>query len=78
MVSRKLVEAVKLSHLRAYQIAHLAGLHPAMLSKIINGIELVKPGDPRVIKVARVVGLKAEECFRKQCTEVRRNSTPGS
>jgi hypothetical protein len=65
MVSQKFVEAVRLSPRRSYQIAHEAGLHPSTLSKILNGIERVKPDDQRVLRVAAVLGLKKQECFEK-------------
>jgi plasmid maintenance system antidote protein VapI len=63
MLSEKFIAAIKLNPLKSYQIAHLAGLHPSTLSKIINGIERVFPNDPRVLKVAAVLGLTPEECF---------------
>jgi transcriptional regulator with XRE-family HTH domain len=63
MISRKLREAIKLSELKAYEIAHEAGVHPTTLSRILNGIEEVKPGDTRVIRIAKVVGLKPQDCF---------------
>ena len=65
MVSRKLVETVKLSDLRAYEIAHKAEMHPTTLSRILNGIEDVKPGDSRVLRIAKVLGLKPSECFEE-------------
>ncbi len=63
MVSRRFVECVKLAPKRAYRIAQEAGLHPATLSKILNGIERTRPGDPRVLAVASVLSLAPEECF---------------
>ena len=63
MVSSKFKNAVKLSNLRAYQVAHLSGLHPSTLSRIVCGIERVKAGDPRVLRVAKVVGVPESECF---------------
>jgi hypothetical protein len=63
MISQKFRTAVKLSNRRAYQIAWEAGVHPNFLSKIINGIERVKPGDPRVIRIGKVLGLLEEEVF---------------
>ena len=63
MISKKLRDAVKTSDLKSYEIAHQAELSPSALSKIINGIELVRPNDPRVVRVARIVGLSPEECF---------------
>jgi transcriptional regulator with XRE-family HTH domain len=65
MISRKLKEAVKLSELKGYQIAHCAGLRPSTLSRIINGIDEVKPGYPRVTWIAKVLGLKPEDCFEQ-------------
>jgi plasmid maintenance system antidote protein VapI len=66
MVSRKLVEAVKLSDLKGYEIAHQAEIHPTTLSRILNGIEDVGPGDQRVLRIAKILGLKSEECFERE------------
>ncbi len=65
MVSRRFIEAVRLAPKRAYQIAHEAGLHPTTLSRIICGIDLVRPGDPRVIRIAIVLGLDPAQCFEQ-------------
>jgi hypothetical protein len=65
MVSRKLREAVKMSLMRAYQIAYAAGLHPVVLSKLLNGIERARPNDPRVLAVAKVLGLSPKACFEE-------------
>lgn len=62
-LSRHFIESIKLSPTPAYRIAQDAGLHPATLSKLLSGAERVKANDPRVIAVARVLGLKPEECF---------------
>lgn len=64
-VSQKFRNAVKLAPLRAYEIAHKAGLHPTTLSRIVCGIERVKPNDPRVLRIARVLGISPEKCFRQ-------------
>ncbi len=69
MVSRKLIEAIKLSDLKGYEIAHRAEMHPSTLSRILNGIEDVIPGDPRVLRIAKVFGLSAEECFEEVIEE---------
>ena len=63
MLSEEFIIAVKLDGRRSYQIAHSAKLHPSTLSQIINRISLVKPGDPRVLAVARVLGLPPDACF---------------
>ncbi len=64
MISETFRVAIKLSPLKSYQIAQAAGLHPSTLSKIVCGIEKTMDGDLRVLKVAAVLGLKPEECFR--------------
>ena len=65
MISRHFIEAVRLAPKRAYQIAHEAGLHPTTLSRIICRIDLVRSGDPRVIRVAIVLGLNPGDCFEQ-------------
>ena len=66
MVSEKLRAGVKLSDNRAYKIAHKAGIDPSTLSKLICGIVKVRPGDPRVIRVGKVLGIPAEDCFQQE------------
>ena len=68
MVSKKLIRAVKLSDKRAYLIAHEAGLHPSTLSRLLIGIERTQPGDERVLRVGKVVGIAEEECFEEAMT----------
>lgn len=63
MISESLKIAIKLSPKRAYEIAHEAGIHPSTLSKLICGIEKVREGDLRVLKVAKVLKLKESDCF---------------
>jgi len=63
MVSRKLIEAIKLHELPAYQIAHAVGIHPSTLSKLVCGIEKVKPGDVRVRAIGKVLGLTDSDLF---------------
>ncbi len=63
MVSQRFIQAVKLSNRRAYKIAQEAGIHPTTLSRLLNGAERVRPNDPRILAVASVLGLNAEDCF---------------
>lgn len=74
MISRKLRDAIKTSDLKSYQIAHEADMTPSTLSRIINGIDLVKPNDPRVLRVARIVGLSPEDCFENNYSVRRVNN----
>jgi hypothetical protein len=66
MISKKLKMAIKTSFLKSYEIAHQAGIHPSVLSKIICGIEKVKPNDKRVIAVGRVLGIDNDDCFESE------------
>lgn len=73
-ISRKLFEMVKLNQKCGYQIAHAAKLHPSTLSKLLCGIERVKPRDPRVLAVGRVLGLHESELFEDEEQQVPRSS----
>jgi hypothetical protein len=64
-VSRKFYEAVKLANRPAYRIAWEAGMHPVSLSRLMHGYDKVWPHDQRIIKVGKILGLKAEECFEE-------------
>jgi hypothetical protein len=66
IVSQKLIAAIKLNPSPAYKIAWEAGVNPTTLSKLIHGIEKPKPNDPRIVKVGKVLGLSAIECFREE------------
>jgi hypothetical protein len=68
MISQKLRAEVRLSDRRHYQLAHEANLHPSTFSRILCGIERIKPNDPRVIAIGQVLGLPAEECFQGEAS----------
>lgn len=69
-ISEKLPFAVKTSKFRGYEIANRAGIHPATLSKLLWEIKIIKPDDPRVVAVGKVLGLNPAECFEKLVDEV--------
>ena len=62
-VSQQFLIRLKLNDLPAYKIAQRAGVNPSKLSKLINGIDRVRPRDPRIIAVGEVIGLSESECF---------------
>jgi hypothetical protein len=62
-LSRTFVAAVKLSDRPQYQIAFEAGIHPSTLSRLLHAAERIAPNDRRVLAVARVLGLTADQCF---------------
>jgi hypothetical protein len=64
-LSKRFLIALKLSSLREYRVAQLAGIHPSTLSQLLNGITPAKPNDPRIVAVGRVLGLTPDECFSR-------------
>ena len=62
-VSKSLIRAVNESPLPEYRIAQLAGLHPSTVSKLLNGLARVRPGDHRALAIARVLGLSEQEAI---------------
>lgn len=62
-ISNKLKNAVKLSTLNQYTIAHDAGMSQSMISQLMNGIVIPQDNDERVIAVGKVLGLESEDCF---------------
>lgn len=63
MLSRRFIEAIKLSTTPAYRLAVKAGIHPTLLSKWIIGAQSVKDGDERLIHIGRLLGLQPDEIF---------------
>ena len=57
---------------RQADIARRAGLHPATVSQLVNGLIPVQHGDERVLKLAAALNVPATEAFL-----VRRHGTDG-
>ncbi len=64
-VSERFLIRLKLNELPAYRIAQQAGVNPNTLSRLINGIDPVKPGDQRIMAVGQIMGLGPSECFEE-------------
>ena len=64
-ISRQFLIRLKLHESPAYKIAQRAGVNANTLSRLINGIDPVKPQDERIISVGQVIGLSPSECFEK-------------
>lgn len=66
-LSRRFIEAVRLSPLPAYRLVrNAADFHPSLLSKWINGAEHIRSNDARVIAIGRTLGLEASDCFEPE------------
>jgi hypothetical protein len=51
---------------KVHQLARLADVHPSIFSALVNDITPIKAGDPRVLRIAEVLGVPAGEAFTKQ------------
>ena len=68
-VSKKFLFRLKINDLPQYKLAQKADVDPNTLSKLIRGIEQVKPNDQRILRIATVLGLSEAEAFETS-TEV--------
>jgi hypothetical protein len=69
MLSEELIRAIRFSNKKNYEIAQEAGLHYSTLSRMIHGIERVRDGDPRVLKLGAVLGISTEKLFEPKADE---------
>ena len=67
-LSKELIIALKLNPEPAYKLAQRAGLNPNTLSKLVNGIDTVRPGDRRVLAIGRILGIPESDCFESRET----------
>jgi hypothetical protein len=63
ILSRKFYVALKTADIPAYKLAAEAGIHPSFLSSAAHGRISVKPGDRRLLKIGKRLGLKPDEVF---------------
>ena len=68
-LSKKLVDTIRVSQHKHYEIARAARLHQSAFSQIINGIVLTRVGDSRVLDIAQIVDVPAAECWEQEETE---------
>lgn len=71
-----LIRAVKLSDKKRKDLAAQAGLHDSVLSMVLRGKRKVRYGDPRMMRLGRLVGLRSRkavfmESDGSSCKEVR-------
>ena len=52
---------------RQYALARLANLHPTVVSHILNGSTPIRPGDPRIKRLAAVLGLPSDQALEDVC-----------
>lgn len=49
----------------AYRVAHRCKVDPNFISKFINKIQSAEEDDPRILAVAKAIGLEAGQIFEK-------------
>jgi len=64
-MSKKLNDAVRLYPGKRYELAWRIPMHPSSLSAVLHGIQPVKVGDPRILRLAELLGIPEEEAFSK-------------
>jgi len=62
-ISTELRQAVKLAPNRQYELAQVIGIHPSTLSGWISGAFGVRDGDPRVVRLAELLGVPRDRAF---------------
>ncbi len=65
-LSTQFLIRLKLQESPAYKIDQRAGVNANTLSRLINGIDPVKPQDEGITLVGQVIGLSPSECFEKE------------
>ena len=68
MISNKLrheLIAARSRGTRQYVIAREAGVHPTIVSALLNAAIPTRRGDERVVRIGAVLGLTHEECFEE-------------
>jgi hypothetical protein len=50
---------------RQYRLARQLRIHPSLLSHLVNGSVPVRENDPRVLKLAEVLGVPADQAFER-------------
>jgi hypothetical protein len=48
---------------KQHHLARLADVHPSIFSALVNDITPIRAGDPRVLRIAEVLGVPASEAF---------------
>lgn len=69
MFSRNFIIALRMSDLPQYVLAQQVGLNPSLLSRWVIGLQKPPHNDPRLMKLAEILGLKSDEAFSKNPSE---------
>lgn len=69
MLSAKFLAALNAATLPKYKIARLAGCNPVTFWKLTSGFQEPRHNDERLIKVAKLLGLRPDEVFETEISE---------
>ena len=76
VVSERFKDALKNAPEPAYRYWRRADVDPTTGSKLLGGAVLPRPNDPRVLRVGRLLGLSAGECFEHPQPKRRKRALP--
>jgi len=65
-ISKDFIIALKMDARPAYEIAFLAGADPYWLSRVIHGITRIEKDEPKILRIAEILGLSHDEIFTEQ------------
>ncbi len=66
MLSAKFFEALEATGKKKHDVAWEAGINPSILYKFTAGIDRPKPGDPRIEKLCKQIGLNPDEAYEQE------------
>lgn len=66
MITKEFRDALKLHPTPKHRLAWSVGISPSTLSHLINGHQKVVSGDPRLIRVAHLIGFPEGKIFEEK------------
>jgi hypothetical protein len=63
MLSTKFFKALKATGKKIHDVAWEAGVSAGQMYKFTAGIDRPKPGDPRIERLCKIIGLDPDEAF---------------
>jgi hypothetical protein len=64
---RRVIERKMMTGERQYALAQRARLHPTLVSHFLNGSTPIRRGDPRIERLAAVLGLPSDQAVEEVC-----------
>ena len=75
MLSTKFIEAVKSTGMKIHDVAWASGVSASQLYRFTAGIDRPKPGDPRIERICKYIGLKPGDAYEQETISMLEGST---